>query len=213
MKRILLYPIIATIILSSVLALESITDQLDEGQEKTFTLGSRDYRVVLDIVTTTETRFTINDERTTRIGVGESFTFSDGLRIKIEHILNREYDHGIRGVSFTLSSGTLREESCSDGIQNQEETDTDCGGECDGCQTEKRCRTDSDCLTNYCAYGLCRTANCGDNIKNQDESDIDCGGSCAECDQGNHCNADADCQSQQCYDTVCTDVSVPIEPI
>eukprot|EP00121_Abeoforma_whisleri_P010692 Awhi_evm1s9864 len=46
---------------------------------------------------------------------------------------------------------------CVDGIKNQDETDTDCGGVCDACQT------------------------CFDNILNQDETEIDCGGVCGQC--------------------------------
>ncbi len=49
------------------------------------------------------------------------------------------------------------EETCSDGIKNQDETDIDCGGICDPCPT------------------------CSDGIKNQDETDIDCGGICDPC--------------------------------
>lgn len=47
--------------------------------------------------------------------------------------------------------------SCSDGIQNQNETGIDCGGECTPCIT------------------------CNDGIQNQGETDIDCGGPCGAC--------------------------------
>jgi len=48
------------------------------------------------------------------------------------------------------------DETCTDGIQNQDETGIDCGGECTACIT------------------------CTDGIQNGDEEGVDCGGS--ECD-------------------------------
>ena len=49
-------------------------------------------------------------------------------------------------------------DSCDDGVKNQDETDVDCGGVCDACQT------------------------CSDGILNQDEINVDCGGSnCPAC--------------------------------
>merc|ERR1739847_170988 len=49
-------------------------------------------------------------------------------------------------------------ETCEDGIQNQDETNTDCGGVCPACET------------------------CEDGIQNQDETDTDCGGVCTACE-------------------------------
>src|SRR5262245_7345162 len=70
--------------------------------------------------------------------------------------------------------------SCSDGTQNGDESDTDCGGSCGKCDIGKRCRGASDCMTNICNGGICMApAGCSDGIKNQNESDIDCGGTCA----------------------------------
>ncbi len=48
-------------------------------------------------------------------------------------------------------------ETCSDGIQNQDETGIDCGGVCDPCPS------------------------CSDGILNQGESGVDCGGPCPDC--------------------------------
>ncbi len=47
-----------------------------------------------------------------------------------------------------------KEESCTDGKLNQNESSIDCGGVCTACAT------------------------CADGIRNQDETDVDCGGSC-----------------------------------
>jgi hypothetical protein len=47
--------------------------------------------------------------------------------------------------------------SCSDGVQNGDETDTDCGGSCGAtCGYGQRCVSDWDCYYNYCDYdGTC----------------------------------------------------------
>lgn len=65
------------------------------------------------------------------------------------------------GAGIILYSGCSKDdepaETCSDGIQNQGETDVDCGGPCTPC------------------------ASCSDGIQNQGETGIDCGGPCAAC--------------------------------
>ena len=53
--------------------------------------------------------------------------------------------------------------TCTDGIQNGDETGIDCGGSCDPCVP---------------------TPTCDDGIQNGDETGIDCGGSCEPCDDG-----------------------------
>lgn len=64
----------------------------------------------------------------------------------------------------TICVGGGDEPSCTDGIQNGEETGVDCGGpDCPDCPTEP---------------------SCDDGIQNGDETGIDCGGSCTPCDVG-----------------------------
>ncbi len=51
------------------------------------------------------------------------------------------------------------EPTCSDGVKDGRETDTDCGGNttCPRCQQDQRCRYDSDCQTSYCnGANVCR---------------------------------------------------------
>ena len=73
------------------------------------------------------------------------------------------YQSLLRYVAFgiLLSTGGCglfdAPETCTDGIQNQNETGVDCGGVCNACET------------------------CDDGIKNQDETATDCGGVCAPC--------------------------------
>lgn len=73
----------------------------------------------------------------------------------------------VRLMSALLLAGGLlfvssckEDETCSDGIKNQDETEVDCGGVCNACPT------------------------CDDGIQNGDETGIDCGGSCSECKEG-----------------------------
>ncbi len=74
------------------------------------------------------------------------------------------------------------EPSCTDGVQNNDETDIDCGGTCAAmdplkkCPDPKKCLEPKDCLSGVCQVGECKPASCFDQVKNQDETDIDCGG-------------------------------------
>ena len=80
--------------------------------------------------------------------------------------------------------------SCSDNTKNQDETDVDCGGGCDGCALGKICKTDDDCKSGYCNYfKRCVKPTCNDRMKNGNETGVDCGGSCAACeDMSNSAN-------------------------
>jgi hypothetical protein len=85
-------------------------------------------------------------------------------------------------------------ELCYDRIKNQDESDIDCGGVCEGCEDGKKCRDNEDCESEYCYKGICRTPTCYDGILNQGEEKVnqimssdpedisDCGGpNCLEC--------------------------------
>lgn len=94
--------------------------------------------------------------------------------------------------------------SCSDGIQNQDETDSDCGGLCQKCQDGKKCRAGSNCLTGYCSQKkICLTPSCTDGEKSQDESDIDCGGPCKKCSMGKQCMQNKGCTTGVCRNGRC----------
>ncbi len=71
--------------------------------------------------------------------------------------------------------------SCSDGKRNQGETDIDCGGPCSSCYDGEACRIDDDCLSGYCYNQTCMTPSCQDGIQNQEEDEVDCGGPCDPC--------------------------------
>jgi hypothetical protein len=102
--------------------------------------------------------------------------------------------------------------SCFDGTKNGDETDTDCGGSCDGCANGLSCAGDSDCNSAYsCSSGnTCEAADtptCTDDEKNGDETDVDCGGTCSACSAGHACYDDGDCVGS-CCSGECVDGSV-----
>lgn len=84
---------------------------------------------------------------------------------------------------------SCKKESCSDGIQNQNETGIDCGGSCSACPTcndglQNQNETGVDC-GGPCS-SVCPT--CSDGIQNQNETGIDCGGPCISCNQKYLCD-------------------------
>ena len=98
---------------------------------------------------------------------------------------------------------SLKPPNCANGIKDYNETDIDCGGDCDDCGENKTCDIDSDCSSGFCLnitswYSRCKSPSCTDGVKNQDETDIDCGGSCPKCRDNKHCDVDDDCSSGDC---------------
>ena len=119
-------------------------------------------------------------------------------------------------------------ETCTDGIMNQDETDIDCGGEiCEACveeivELEETCNdgiqnqdeTGVDCGGTICS--VCpEPESCEDGIQNQDETDIDCGGTVCDvcvvtpdptCTDGiqNQDETDIDCGGTACDACVVT---------
>lgn len=45
--------------------------------------------------------------------------------------------------------------NCVDGIKNGNEIDVDCGGDCTGCDAEKHCAVNTDCVSKYCLDNKC----------------------------------------------------------
>ncbi len=81
-------------------------------------------------------------------------------------------------------------QTCTDGVLNQDEVLTDCGGSCGSCVgtcsdgIQNQGETQVDCGGPFC--GTCPT--CSDGIQNQGETQVDCGGSncnaCPSCTDG-----------------------------
>lgn len=77
--------------------------------------------------------------------------------------------------------------TCSDGLQNGDETGVDCGGSCESCPVPETCddgiqnqdETGVDCGGSCSACPVEPT--CNDGIRNQGETGVDCGGPCGAC--------------------------------
>lgn len=97
--------------------------------------------------------------------------------------------------------------TCEDGVQNNAETDIDCGGpNCPPCNADASCQGASDCVSGVCSEGICQAPSCDDHIYNGEESDIDCGGpDCGLCDIGQSCRANSDCASRACHEHTCVE--------
>jgi hypothetical protein len=100
-------------------------------------------------------------------------------------------------VKCDTTSGKCLAASCLDKSKNGDETDTDCGGSCGGCDIGFACNGDGDCVAPASArcIGLkCAAASCTDGVKNGTETDKDCGGSCAQrCAVNQGCTQNSDC--------------------
>ncbi len=102
--------------------------------------------------------------------------------------------------------------NCSDHIQNQNESDVDCGGpNCGKCIDGKFCLSGVDCASTRCVEQVCKALpTCTDSLKNQDESDVDCGGKiCHACPNGKVCGVKEDCDSKYCSKGLCAIVPPP----
>jgi hypothetical protein len=98
-------------------------------------------------------------------------------------------------------------DTCSNGVQDGDESDTDCGGSCSPCSNGERCMSDGDCGSGVCdvSTGRCTPEHCVNNRLDAQETDIDCGGVCTrKCDIGQFCIYDDDCVAGAlCVDEVC----------
>jgi len=113
-------------------------------------------------------------------------------------------------VKCDTTSGKCLAASCVDLSLNGDETDTDCGGSCGGCDIGRVCKGDADCIapaSARCIGGKCAAASCSDGVKNGSETDKDCGGSCAQrCAVNQSCTQNSDCllpDSGHCTNTKC----------
>jgi hypothetical protein len=75
------------------------------------------------------------------------------------------------------------EPTCWDMVENDSETDVDCGGPCNAkCADALGCSAHSDCQSGVCWAGKCQAPTCKDGIMNGDEKGVDCGaGDCPAC--------------------------------
>ncbi len=95
----------------------------------------------------------------------------------------------------------MQPEHCSNGVQDEDETDLDCGGGCGAsCEARQFCSDSDDCATGVCHETalFCVAMHCASGSADGDESDVDCGGSCLGCDAGLACDGPDDCLNGVC---------------
>ena len=93
--------------------------------------------------------------------------------------------------------------TCTDGVLNGTESDTDCGIGCPLCADGRPCNSADDCTNGVCDE-VCQVPACDDGVANGTETDIDCGGPCpVRCPDNAGCDSPADCVSGVCTDDVC----------
>jgi hypothetical protein len=86
------------------------------------------------------------------------------------------------GDGDTTGDGDGDGDPCSNGNQDGDETDLDCGGSCMPCDPGAGCQNEGDCNSGVCDQGMCAAPSCGDDVLNGTELAIDCGGSCRFCE-------------------------------
>lgn len=80
------------------------------------------------------------------------------------------------------TSSTEGSPTCTNGMQDGNETAVDCGGgECPACNEGETCVMGSDCISGVCE-GTCVPAACDDGVLNGGETEVDCGGPCTFCE-------------------------------
>jgi hypothetical protein len=102
-------------------------------------------------------------------------------------------------------NGICAELGCWDGVQNFQETDTDCGGkQCKPCGVGMTCSKNKDCQSAVCTDGLCDGDPCKDGWLSPGEPGVDCGPACGKtCPLGSVCTQNSECTSGVCDGTVC----------
>ncbi|MCC6553535.1 MAG: SUMF1/EgtB/PvdO family nonheme iron enzyme [Polyangiaceae bacterium] len=95
--------------------------------------------------------------------------------------------------------------TCTDELQNGDETDVDCGGPlCPPCAAGLHCSSGTDCEDRVCDGGVCQPPACNDGVLNGDETDVDCGGACNQkCRAGQKCEGSDDCTTGACTGGIC----------
>ncbi len=82
-------------------------DVMNEGDTKTFTVGGKDYEVTLDVVTSVDTKFTVNGQVTDTLKEADTFKLTDGSELGVVDILYQDFAGGKKIVEFTLGATKL----------------------------------------------------------------------------------------------------------
>ena len=123
----------------------------------------------------------------------------DGLGACVECLLDA--DCPAEEPNCDVASHQCVPTTCSDGEENGDETDVDCGGgTCPPCPVGDDCSAGTDCTSGVCApNGKCAAPTCTDSVKNGSETDVDCGGTCSiKCGPDKGCDENGDCAGNEC---------------
>lgn len=100
---------------------------------------------------------------------------------------------------------SLKPGTCSNGEKDEDESDLDCGINCDACDVGQACIQNADCGSGFCDDNVCAAPTCADGVRNQDETSVDCGGSaCDACPKGERCVLNSDCATGFCSFGTCS---------
>jgi hypothetical protein len=110
-------------------------------------------------------------------------------------------DNDCQSGLCNLVTRTCAADECGDGVLNNDESDVDCGGSCDGCLEGGDCEAAGDCDSGICNVETltCGANHCDSGLIDVDETDVDCGGSCGNtCGFTQACSVNGDCRSGEC---------------
>ena len=86
----------------------SASDQILEGETKTFTLDGKEYEVSLVFTNTADqAKFTVNGETTPVMDEGDTETLSDGVVLGLSEVLYQDYAGGVHQAEFYLGADKL----------------------------------------------------------------------------------------------------------
>ncbi|MEK6950293.1 MAG: thrombospondin type 3 repeat-containing protein [Nanoarchaeota archaeon] len=81
-----------------------VRGELMEGQSNQFAVEGTTYAITLDFVDADEAKFTINNEATSKLKVGEAYFLSDHSKIIVQEIFYQDYGNGLHGASFLIGA-------------------------------------------------------------------------------------------------------------
>lgn len=104
MKKIIILNLLLIILLSLTALAETIsTNTLQEGENNVYTIENIPYSVTLNYVDNNEVKFTVNNEQTSKLKIGASYTFKGGI-ITVTNIVNEDKVGGIHKATFSLTN-------------------------------------------------------------------------------------------------------------
>ena len=85
----------------------AVRDTLNEGDSKTYFINDKEFQVSLDFVSSTQAKFTINNEATRLLADGETDKLGDGTTVGVSEILYQDYAGGVHNAEFFLGAQKL----------------------------------------------------------------------------------------------------------